>query len=252
VILEEPHGAKSEPFRVLRTNLDFVNLERHAKTIMVTSAVAGEGKSTTAANLAIALTQTGRDVVLVDLDLRQPFIDRFFDLNGQPGLTSVALGTARLEAALAQIVHRSMPRRGSSEDDDHATGSLEFLRAGLIPPNPGEFVSSKTVAEILERLRDRADIVLIDAPPLVGIGDALALSAKVDALILVTRLNLLKRPLLNELDRLLASTPAHALGFVVTEAESEQGYGYGYGSHHYKLKATSVPDEFATVAAKNT
>src|SRR5262249_8910325 len=93
VIVEEPAGSRSEPFRVLRTNLQFVDIDRGSRVIMVTSALSGEGKSTTAANLAVALAQAGKHVVLVDLDLRRPFIDRFFSLTGQPGLTSVALGT---------------------------------------------------------------------------------------------------------------------------------------------------------------
>src|SRR5207248_1374590 len=96
-MVDEPTSAGAEAFRMLRTNVDFANLERGAKTIMVTSAVEGEGKSTTAANLAVAFARSGKRVVLIDLDLRRPFVDKFFTANGHPGVTQVALGMASLE-----------------------------------------------------------------------------------------------------------------------------------------------------------
>jgi receptor protein-tyrosine kinase len=113
------------------------------------------------------------------------------------------------------------------------SGELRLLVAGPLPPNAGEFVGSAPVAEILAELRERFDTVLIDAPPLLHVGDAMTLGARADALILVTRLNLVRRPMLNELRRILESTPAKALGFVITGAQAEDGYHYGayyYGS----------------------
>ena len=101
-MLDDPTGVQAETFRMLRTNLDFVTLDRDVRTIMVTSAVEQEGKSTTIANLAVALARAGQRVVLVDLDLRRPFLDKFFGLTG-PGITQVALGHASLENALARI-----------------------------------------------------------------------------------------------------------------------------------------------------
>jgi succinoglycan biosynthesis transport protein ExoP len=229
VMIEEPASSRSEPFRVLRTSLDFVNLEPGAKSIMVTSALSGEGKSTTAANLAIALAQAGRSVILVDLDLRRPFIDQFFELNGHAGLTAVALGTIDLDAALAPVRIGSHIRAElRTQNGPVKSGRLEVLKAGILPPNPGEFVASSAIAEILGELRDRADLVLVDAPPIVGLGDALALSGRVDALLLVTRLRLLRRSTLNELRRVLDASPVPALGFILTEAEADEGYDYAY------------------------
>jgi Mrp family chromosome partitioning ATPase len=112
-------------------------------------------------------------------------------------------------------------------------GDLRLLAAGPLPPNAGEFIGSAPVAEILGELRERFDTVLIDAPPLLHVGDAMTLSARADGLILVTRLDLVRRPMLNELRRVFESTPAQALGFVITGAEAEDGYGYGYGSYDY-------------------
>jgi len=234
VMLNDPGSVQAEAFRMLRTNLEFVNLERGAQTVMVTSAVAGEGKSTTVANLGVALARAGRRVVLVDLDLRRPFLRKFFPLNGHPGVTDVALGHARLDEALVQV---AITRTGDgatasrTETNGHAQveGVLEVLGSGPPPPDTGEFVGTHALSAVLDQLRERADIVLIDAPPLLQVGDALTLSARVDAMLVVTRLKLLRRPLLRELHRLLEACRAEKLGFILTGAEAEDGYGYGYG-----------------------
>ena len=106
------------------------------------------------------------------------------------------------------------------------------LIAGPIPPNAGEFVSGPALEEILDDLRERFDIVLIDAPPSLQVGDAMALSSKVDALMVVTRVNVVRRNMLAEMRRLLDRSPAEQLGFIVTGAQSEEGYG-GYGGYYY-------------------
>jgi tyrosine-protein kinase len=230
VMLAEPGSVKAEPFRVLRTNLEFVNIEHKAQTIIVTSALEGEGKSTTAANLAVALARAGKHVVLVDLDLRRPYIDRFFGISGSPSLMEVALGLMPLEDALVRI-----PLSGRPAEDQARNGPgglLEVLAAGPMPPNPGEFSGSPIVADILDSLAKRAPFVIIDTAPLVGVGDTLALSNAVHAMVLVTRLNLLRKPVLREVHRLLEAAPVNVLGFVVTDAEVEEQYGYGYGYHY--------------------
>lgn len=234
VMLHEPNDEQAESFRMLRTNLEFANLERGARTIMVTSAVQGEGKSTTVANLAVALARAGRHIVLVDLDLRRPSLHRFFDLRNRPGLTQVALGRAKLEEATVSI--DLTPYGGErpaplvrQNGNGRVPGTLEVLGTGPLPPNPGEFVGTRALSEILAQLASRAHLVLIDAPPLLSLGDSLALTAKVDALFVVSRLKVVKRQLVDELKRVLETCRADKLGFVVTGAESDHGYGYGYG-----------------------
>ena len=237
VTLDDPHSVQAEAFRMLRTNLDFVNLDRRARTIMITSALQAEGKSTTAANLAVAMARAGRRIILVDLDLRRPFLDRFFGLEGQPGLTQVALGHVSLEEAITPVAISGRDHGVAVSNGNGAArveGTLEILPSGPIPPNPGEFVGSHKLVEILEELRGRADVVLLDAPPVLHVGDAMTLSARVDALIVVTRLNVVRRPMLNELRRMLESSPADKLGFVMTGADLEDGYGYAYGSKYYQ------------------
>jgi polysaccharide biosynthesis transport protein len=243
VMLAEPSGVHAESFRMLRTNLEFVNLERGARTIMVTSAVEREGKSTTAANLAVALALGGQRVTLVDLDLRRPLLGRLFELEpDQPGLTDVALGYASLDDAatlvgsVAITAARNGHRSGNRNGRAPQRGMLQVLPAGPVPPNPGEFVRTKALAEILAELAERADLVLIDAPPMLQVGDAMALSDKVDALLLVSRLNIVRRPILAELHRVLQANPATKLGFVLTGAELEDAYGYGGYAGYYSYK----------------
>ncbi len=207
VMLTNPSSVQAETFRMLRTNLDFVTLDRDVRAIMVTSAVQQEGKSTTIANLGIALARAGQRVVLVDLDLRRPFLDKFFDLTG-PGVTQVALGHASLEQALTRIaITDPSPRRepeGNGNGNGYngakpVKGVLEVLPSGPIPPDPGEFVGTQVLADILAELRERADMVLIDAPPALHVGDAMTLSRKVDGIIVATRMKVVRRHMLGEL-----------------------------------------------------
>jgi polysaccharide biosynthesis transport protein len=246
VMVNDPTGPQSEAFRMLRTNLDFVRVDREARTIMITSAVEAEGKSTTAANLAAALARIGQRVVLVDLDLRRPFLHRFFDLSGHPGLTHVAVGQADLDEALVPIplvtaTGAVTGTNGNGNSGSRVEGLLEVLGSGPIPPNFDEFVGTRAVAEILDELRARADVVIVDSTPLLVVGDAMALTSAVDGIVVVTRMNVVRRPMLRELARVLSSSPAQKLGFVVTGAGGEESY-YGYEtSYRYRRPAASSP-----------
>jgi succinoglycan biosynthesis transport protein ExoP len=245
VMLDDPASVHAEMFRMLRTNLDFATLGNDANVLMITSAVQEEGKSTTIANLAIAMARAGRRVVLVDLDLRRPFLHKFFKLDG-PGLTNVALGHASLDESLVTIAitdddpsQTRAANKGNGhvkahggKDDSAANvvkGMLQVLPSGPIPPDPGEFVGKAALTKILDQLRERADVVLIDAPPVLNVGDAMTLSAKVDGILVVTRMKVVRRSMLNELARQLSTVPTRVLGFIVTGAGQEEGYGYGYG-----------------------
>jgi non-specific protein-tyrosine kinase len=247
VMLEEPASAHAEAFRMLRANLDFMTLDRDVRTIMVTSALQQEGKSTTVANLAVAFARAGKRVVLVDLDLRRPVLARFYNLEG-PGLTQVALGHVPLEEALTQVVitdppavRRRLALRRSGNGKGNLTrellGLLEVLPSGPVPPDPGEFVSSPALEKILGALRERADVVLVDAPAALHVGDAVALSSRVDGIVIVARSKALRRQTLAELNRLLAMVRTPALGFVATDEDKGEGYAAGSATGGYRSGA---------------
>jgi Mrp family chromosome partitioning ATPase len=231
VMLAEPHGSAAEAFRVLRTNLDLVNVDGGVRTIILTSAVQEEGKSTTIANLGVVAARAGRRVVLVDLDLRRGDLDQLFGLANQPGITDVALGEVSLRDALVSIDVNPdgdvLLARGQMASAPSDAGSLEILTAGWFPADTvGDFVVSDAVADILAQLGELADLVIVDAPPFLQTSDAMALAARVDALVVVTRLGV-RRPTLDELNRTLTQSVAKKLGLVVTGDEFEHSY-YGY------------------------
>ncbi len=236
VMVASPNSAHAEAFRMLRANLQFVNLDRGARSILVTSALEQEGKSTTVANLAVALARSGQKVALVDLDLRRPAIAKFFAIpDSHPGVTDVVVGSSTLEQALVEVGRMSgegyevAQVDGNGTQPTSSTGVLKVLASGRVPRDPGEVVSSKRLSVALEQLAQSFDFVLVDTPPLLSVGDTMALSAHADAMITVARLNMLRRPTLVELARALETCPTIQLGVVVTGAETEAGYGYGYG-----------------------
>ena len=229
LMLADPLGHDAEAFRVLRASFDYANADYQARTIMVTSAVGGEGKSTTVANLAVALARAGRRVVLIDSDLRRPSLHRFFDLDQSPGLIDVELGHVELEEALRPVsLTQWAPVASGSRPGSRRQGTLEVMTAGHVFEAADELGVEQTVARIAERLQDRADLVLIDAAPLLPVGDAIALSAHVDALVLVVRHNSLRSSAFDDLRRTLASTPAPKLGFILTDAEAGDAYTHFY------------------------
>jgi tyrosine-protein kinase len=228
-MLAEPASPAAEAFRILATNLGFVNLDRGAKSIMVTSASDGEGKSTTAGNLAVALASMGNRVSLVDLDLKRPALDRLFQLEaGQPGLSSVVLGMIELNEALTEVPLLD-PQSETGARATASPGKLMLLPTGPIPHDTTRFMALPAIAQVLETLTRESDIVLVDAPPLPRTSDAMALTGKVDALVVVTRIAQAQRPALEELRRVLDSAPIAKLGVVVTGVSPTDTYGYGYG-----------------------
>jgi capsular exopolysaccharide synthesis family protein len=231
VMLTQPSSAEAEAFRVLRTNLQFLNADAHAKVIMVTSSVSREGKSTTVASLAIAMARGGSRVALVDLDLHSPALDRFFNIRNQPGFTEAAVDLSSLE----EVVHR-VPITGVAGSGAPPSGNgrssarLDVIPSGTLPLNPGEFVESKAAERVLTQLRERYDYVFVDAPPLLPVSDGISLSARMDAMIVLARLDLVERSSLREVARTLERCPPLKLGVVVTGAPAQTQYYYGGSS----------------------
>lgn len=251
VMLADPASPSAEAFRMLRSNLEFVSLGHHAQVVMVTSARQQEGKSTTVANLAVAAAAQGKRVALVDLDLRRPMIERLFKVSpDRPGLTDIVLGYAVLDDALVQIPHRDLVPAHASDDFESATsqafarngnspreGLLEVLPCGQIPPVPGEFIGLDAVRHIIGGLRERVDLVLVDTPPALTVGDATTIAGFTDAVLVVVRADQARRPVVGELARVLHGWPSERLGYVLCGTESFGGYSYyGYGGGYTSKK----------------
>jgi Mrp family chromosome partitioning ATPase len=245
VMVKQPESADAEAFRKLRTSFEFINPPGTAKTIMVTSAVEQEGKSTTIANLAIALARSDRRVALVDLDLRRPFLNCLFHISGQPGITDVALNQVDLSDALRPIpLHASFGAAsrngdllsGGSNGRSALEGLLHVLPAGTIPLPAADLLRDKRLLDVLDQVADKFDLVLIDAPPLLAFDDAMILSSHVDAIFAITRLNRVQRPILHEFARQLQNCQSKILGYVLTGVEHSESYRYMYEAYAYEAR----------------
>ena len=238
VMLAAPYSTDAEAFRMLRSNVEFAldragrrrpvssssrPSSRPGRVLMVTSAQAGEGKSTAIANLAIAFAHVGRRTILVDLDLRYYGAkESVFGLEGKPGVIDVVSGDIELDQAL---IRGPSPQGNvfSPSVDGMADNHVWVLPSGSVS-NPEDFGAVRGLPETLATLSERADIVLVDAPPLLLVGDAIALTAHVDGIIVVTRANLIRGAALDELRRVLEVAPAVKLGFVLTGSKDVSGY----------------------------
>jgi polysaccharide biosynthesis transport protein len=224
VSLQDPRSSATEAYRSLRTSLQIIGLRRPIQTILVTSPMAVEGKTTTAANLAVTMARAGRRVVLVDLDLRRPRLDEFFGVDREPGITSVLVGDKALSEALNRVaVADGVP-------------PVVVLTSGPIPPNPAELMGTTRVSELLGSLQSTADLIIIDSPPLIPVTDALVLSGLVDGVLLVVGAGQTRRRHLGRAADLLQQTEAPVLGAVLNATTAQRhkyGYGYGYGRYGY-------------------
>lgn len=169
--LSEPQSAASEAYRSLRTAIQFMAGRHGLHTLLITSAGPAEGKSTTAANLAVTFAAAGQRVVLIGADLRRPRVHEFFGLTNEVGFTSVLLGKVPLSEALQEVPEQP---------------GLFVLASGPLPPNPAELLSSNRTAEMLTSLQIDADLVIIDSPPALAVTDSAVLGARVDATLLVS------------------------------------------------------------------
>lgn len=218
IVQVDPRSPRAESFRTLRTNLQFVDIERPSRTFVVTSAVEAEGKSTTAANLAIAMADAGFRVLIVDADMRRPKLATYMDLEGAVGLTDVLIGRAKL-ADVVQAWGRS--------------GFLWVLPAGMVPPNPSELLGSQAMQRLLELFEEQFDVVLFDAPPLLPVTDAAVLAKKVGGTILVVAAGRTHRNQLRGALTTLENVDATVSGIVLTMLPTKGPDAYGYARYGY-------------------
>ncbi|MBO1267725.1 polysaccharide biosynthesis tyrosine autokinase [Arthrobacter sp. PO-11] len=227
-----PQSPRAESFRQLRTNLQFANVSGRAKSVLVTSSVPTEGKSTTATNLAIALAQAGQSVCLVDADLRRPMINEYLGLDRSAGLTTALVGVADLNDLLQPW------------GDD----SLYVLASGQIPPNPSELLGSPEMRHLIDRLEHAFDVVVIDAPPLLPVTDAAVLSQHVGGVVLVVGCQRLRQQDLEKSLGALEMVGSNVLGVVLNRlpAKGPDAYSYGYYSHDDSSSPRSSVDALST------
>ena len=239
VAVRDPEGTFSEALRVLRTNLDWTNIDENLRVLLVSSCLKGEGKTLTLCNLAVTLARTGKRVVVVDADLRSPRVHRLFGLPNSYGLTSVALGRVALSKALvrfdepAQVMKVRTTARpdGLGDDPKSWEGALHVLTSGPVPPNPGEVVASRSVASVITAIsKTDVDYVLVDVPPLLGFGDAGALAPAVDGLLMVANIKKARRPTLEEGREMLETLPCRKVGVVVIGENIEDTRYSAYSS----------------------
>jgi capsular exopolysaccharide synthesis family protein len=214
-IVQHPGSPAAESYRVLRNSLDFVNFQHDIQVLLVTSSAPGEGKSTVAANLAAGLSQAGKKVVLVNSDFRRPTTDQFFNINNIIGLSDVLTGSNSLKSALQ--------RPGDEQ--------LLVLSSGKMPPNPSELLGSQKMADLIESLKEWADWVVVDSPPLLAVADAAAIARWADGVLMVTRGGVSTREAARKGREMLEKVGARIIGVAVwglEETAGGKGYGYYY------------------------
>lgn len=217
VVHVDPRSPRSESFRTLRTNIRFLNVDSGPRVFVVTSSVPGEGKSTTAANLAISLAETGASVALVDGDLRLPKVAEYMAVEGAVGLTDVLIDRVDLQEALQRW----------------GRGRLFVLPSGRVPPNPSELLGSAAMSRVLQTLSSQVDYVIIDAPPLLLVTDAAVLSKFSGGAIMVAASGRTKRQELGGAIRALDHVGTRLLGLVVTMMPTKGPDSYAYGTYAY-------------------
>jgi receptor protein-tyrosine kinase len=214
--IDDLGGSLGEAFRVLRTNMQFSNLDAKRQMVVISSAVPEEGKTFVATNLAISMAKSGRSVLIVDADMRNPNVADLLGLENSVGLITVLLGRTTLEHAI----------------QEHVSG-VNFLGTGPQPPNPAEVLETQAIRDLLATVRAEYDVVIIDAPPILPVADAAILATEVDGVLLLARHGSTSRDQLRQAVSRIDSVGGRLLGTILNCAPrgglGTYGYGYGYG-----------------------
>lgn len=212
VTLADKASPVAEQYRTIRTNIQFASASRKMQTVVVTSAGSGEGKSTTTANLAVVLADSGQRVLLVDADMRKATVHKTFHLANDTGLSLYLSSNQQIEAVVQPT----------------SIANLSILTAGPKPPNPSELLGSKRMDQFLEDACRLYDVILFDMPPVVAVTDAQIMASKVDGTLMVVREEVTRKDALVNAKKLLDLVQAHILGVVYNGAENGRGQDYYY------------------------
>jgi len=214
-----PKSPVSEAYRSLRTNIQFADIDKPKRVLMVTSTMSKEGKSTSIVNLAITLTQMGSRVLLVDSDLRRPSLHNFFSMDKTYGLTNVLIGSLSFDEV---VKHTEVEK-------------LDVITSGDIPPNPAELVASEAMKKFIEEARARYDYVLLDSPPVVAVTDSAILATRVDGTLLVVSSGMVSKREVQRAAGLLKNVRSSVMGVVLNGLDIKKIYGsYYYYFHYYQ------------------
>lgn len=228
IAYKNPKSLISEAFRVIRTSVLYSSANNNPRSLLLTSSQPIEGKTTCASNLAISLTQSGYKVVLVDADFRKPMLHKYFLDNGNAfGLSTYLVGNMELQG----VIHHA--------DVD----GLDIIPVGLLPPNPAELLGSNKMKELIERLNEEYDYVLIDSPPILGFADSRLVARFVDGVLLVTSVGITQRQLLRSSIENIVSVGGEIVGAIVNRLDL-RGRKYGYSYYYYddeKRKQSKLP-----------
>lgn len=221
-----PRGPAAEAYRTLRTNLAFASVDEPVRTLLVTSSIPGEGKTTTASNLAVAFAQAGRTVILLDADLRKPGVDRLFVMSNNWGLTTLLASDESTIEDVAQLTEEA---------------NLRVITTGPLPPNPAELLGSQRMRGILERLAAEADLVIVDSPPLQAVTDAAILASITDGTLLVIDSGRTRRAATQHGRETLAKADARVLGVALNRVSAGAGNEYVYYDYYGATGTKAAP-----------
>jgi Mrp family chromosome partitioning ATPase len=264
VTMQQPSGHIAEAFRMVRTNLDFMAVDNDIGSIVVTSCVKSEGKSVATANLAISMALAGKKVVVVDGDLRRPRQHKLFGIDNEKGVSTVVTGRTSLMDAMVPIEvmpvqddeKKGADSRGADAPDFSAWAHgadaslrLYVLPSGPIPPNPGEIVASKRFAAIIDALEAEADLVIVDSPAMLAVGDTSVIASCVDGLVFLVDMKNVKKPQLMTAAEQLRRLPVKMLGTIV-RMYGGRGSRYYYYSPYYYYRYSYTEDGQKTKAKR--
>lgn len=211
LIENNPKSIAAESYRTLRTNIQYSSFDNPVKSIVITSAEPGEGKSTTSINLALSFAQDNKRTIIIDCDLRKPIIHKEFGISNSKGLTEFLLG----KEDFSNVVYK------------HKSG-LHVLPSGLIPPNPAEMLASRAMEHLLGQLEERYDYIILDTSPVNAVADSKILSTKVDGTVLVVKYGYTKKDVVIEAVKGLKAVKSNIIGTVFNGEEKSKGKYYYY------------------------
>ena len=217
ISIDEPDSIAAEAYRALRTSIQFASIDKDIKTLVITSTSPGEGKSSVVINLGVVIAQTGKRVLLVDADLRNPSLYRNLDIDNKEGLSTMFLKNETMDKYIRQ----------------YAVNNLFILPSGPPPPNPSEVLASERMKQFIAQAKEKFDFIVFDSPPLLPVTDAAVLSKICDGTVLVVRSSKTVIEAAHRVKTILENLKVNILGVVITDVDQRKEHYYYYD---YKYK----------------